>query len=125
MRFCMVGGINTGIDYGLFNALVYLAGWPALMANTLSVAAASINSYIMNRYWTFGDRAAVPHREQLPRFFALIGTSYLIGSVILYALHFFLPAWAAKIFVTGFMLAWNYTGSHLLVFRVNRGGDRA
>lgn len=60
-KFAIVGVINTLVDVVILNILVYL-GFTAvfiifqqefLIANVISVAVAIINSFILNKFWTF------------------------------------------------------------------------
>jgi putative flippase GtrA len=71
--FAAVGAINTVLDFGLFYALISLG---PLKANVISTLAATTSSYLMNRYWTYRDRAGgqAVHREYLLFFgFNLVG----------------------------------------------------
>lgn len=60
-KFAAVGVINTLIDYVILNALVFLGltaaitilGQEFLMANIISVFVAMVNSFILNKQWTF------------------------------------------------------------------------
>src|SRR3989304_2878423 len=60
-KFAVVGAINTMIDVIILNALVFLGfaatiivfGQKFLIANIISVAAAMVNSFILNKQWTF------------------------------------------------------------------------
>lgn len=57
VRFALVGCLNTLVDLLVLNALLRL--WPAqsivllLLANSLAYTAGAINSFLLNRYWTF------------------------------------------------------------------------
>lgn len=60
-KFAIVGVINTLVDVVILNILVFLGFTAALVifnqkflvANIISVAVAIINSFILNRQWTF------------------------------------------------------------------------
>lgn len=60
-KFAAVGVLNTAIDFIILNALVFLGFTAAfsifnqkfLIANVISVAAAMINSFILNKQWVF------------------------------------------------------------------------
>lgn len=54
VRFSIVGVINTGVDLGLFLLLTRLAGIDPLLANIFSFTAGAANSFLLNKYWTFG-----------------------------------------------------------------------
>lgn len=60
-KFVIVGVLNTLIDFGVLNILVFLGftaafaflGQEFLIANIISVAVAMINSFVLNKQWTF------------------------------------------------------------------------
>ncbi len=56
-RFLLVGGLNTAVDAGIFLLLTQFAGWEPLPASTASFLAGSLNSFSLNRQWTFRDQA--------------------------------------------------------------------
>ena len=55
LRFCTVGGLNTLLSWVLY-ALLTGAGVPYLVASALAFAAGAVNSYVLNRRWTFRSR---------------------------------------------------------------------
>src|SRR5690242_14728916 len=69
MRFGAVGVVNTGIDIGTLNLLLWR--FPTHNANTLliynSIAflLGALNSFILNKYWTFQARRAASGSEIL------------------------------------------------------------
>jgi len=117
-KFAFVGVLNTGVDFALFAALVYGAGAPSALAQTISYFCAFLNSYAWNRRWTFQAAGRSDAREWL-RFAAVNGLSYLSTTAVLLGLQKGwdwnpLAAKAASIVVS---LAVNYSGSRLWVFR--------
>ena len=116
IRFCVVGGVNTLVDFGIFLLLYYKAGSPLLAAHGLAFAAAALNSYLMNKFWTFRETApAAP--AQFARFLAVVVSGLAVSSAVVYGASFFIAAWLAKVLAIGVTLIWNYTGSVLFVFR--------
>ena len=56
-KFGIVGGVNTVINYAVFNALaltVFVDG--QLKAAVVATVVATFTSYLMNRHWTYRDR---------------------------------------------------------------------
>jgi putative flippase GtrA len=74
--FLAVGGVAFVVDAAVFNALVYWAGHGPLftypiVAKIISIAMASIATYVGNHFWTFGDRKVKPSVRQIAVFTAL------------------------------------------------------
>ncbi len=118
VRFVLVGLLNTSIDFTLFFLFTHVAGWHYLLANVASFLLAAINSYFMNRRWTFGSQSAAWHREA-----AQYVTVLVIGFALNEGLLFLLVSrwqWAkliAKVMVTGLVLVWNFSANRLWTFR--------
>lgn len=70
LKFGAVGGINTVLNYVLFNVLVLtVLGDGQLKATVIATVAAAISSYFMNRHWTFRDRSKSAIRRESTLFF--------------------------------------------------------
>jgi putative flippase GtrA len=67
VRFCLVGGLNTVLDLLLFNCLLWL--FPTnnplnlVVYNSLAYAFGGINSFVLNKYWTFNHRENIAPGE--------------------------------------------------------------
>lgn len=117
LRFCAVGAVNTLIDFGVFVALFYGAGVHLVLANTLGFAAALVNSYVLNRIWTFDDRKPSKGGWQFMAFVLLAVAGVGISNIVIILLA---PVWGAlgaKLVAVAVTLAWNYTTSRYWVFR--------
>jgi putative flippase GtrA len=79
-KFGIVGAFNTGLDFAVFNLLYLGVGWPAMGANSTSVAIAATSSFFMNRHWTFRHRARTGLRREYTLFFLLNGVGLLIAN---------------------------------------------
>ena len=116
--FALVGVSSTAIDIAIFWALVELVQVPPLLANAISYSTGAINSFLLNKFVTFRDRAARRGSgEQLALFIVVRLVCLAIASLVLaVALHFMpsLPAKLVSIVVT-FVVA--YALSSWLVFR--------
>ena len=62
-RFCVVGGLNTGIDFTVF-AILYAWGVPLLPAHTVSYGCGILNSFWLNRNWTFKEAPGPARAEK-------------------------------------------------------------
>ncbi len=130
-KFILVGGINTGIDFAVFNALIYVTGitggYQLAIINLFSFSVAVVNSYFMNKYWTFQDITKNREETKFAQFIAvsLVGAGINSGIVAVFTSVF--PAvfglspqlWAnvGKLLATGASLVWNFIGYKLFVFR--------
>jgi len=55
IRFGCVGCLNTMFDFGIFSLLNSLFGINYIISQIISYSSGTINSYILNKYWTFND----------------------------------------------------------------------
>ncbi|MFG3553173.1 GtrA family protein [Micromonospora sp. NPDC047557] len=79
LKFGIVGGINTVINYAVFNVLaltVFVNG--QLKATVIATVVATITSYLMNRHWTYRDRPKSALRREYVLFFLFNGAGLLI-----------------------------------------------
>jgi putative flippase GtrA len=67
MRFGLVGGINTLLDLLIFNSLLWLFPTSNLFIslgfNSLAYSVGAVNSFLLNKYWTFQHRQSITGRE--------------------------------------------------------------
>ena len=93
LKFGLVGGIGFVIDVSAFNLLRF-AGDPGLLegkpltAKGLSVAVATVFTYLGNRHWTWSDRARSGARREVLLFFLLNGIGMLIAVGCLATSHY-------------------------------------
>lgn len=66
IKFSMVGMLNTLIDLGILNILIWLSGIASGPAYSIfkgiSFTAAVVNSYFCNKFWTFRKERDCPRR---------------------------------------------------------------
>jgi putative flippase GtrA len=116
LKFGLVGVLNTAIDFSLFTFLFYIAGWPLLLANTTGYLAGLVNSYLLNRYWTFRDLSGPTTLGQTALYAAMNLIGLALGNVTVYLLAALTPAWIAKLLTVGITFAWNYFINRRVVF---------
>lgn len=117
-RFNLVGILNTAVDFGIFFFLDRL-GLPYLLAQTCSYSCGIANSYLFNKYWTFGTAGI--RAGELARF-AAINLAGLGASVLLvYLFHSLLlfPLFSAKTAATLLTMLMSFFGNRLWVFRAD------
>lgn len=74
VRFCLVGVMNTTIDFVVFVTLFYGLSWHVALANVTSFTASLINSYTFNRLWSF---SALPQGRKTHHQFLLFTAASL------------------------------------------------
>jgi putative flippase GtrA len=115
-KYVIVGVLNSGVDYVVFCALVYMASFPSAWANLFGYGAGLLNSYYWNRRWTFQVQRRQTGAELL-RFVIVNVISFLSATAILLLLEQAGAAPAiAKIAAFPVSLAVNYAGYKLWVF---------
>ncbi len=130
-KFVIVGFINTAIDFAVLNLLMYLTniykGPEIIIFNAISFTAAVTNSYLMNKYWTFGDRSRTGAAKQFVEFLAVSIIGIILNTAIVYSVTTLIQPmfglgvklWAnfAKVIATAVVLGWNFIGYKFFVFK--------
>jgi len=133
LRFGAVGVLNTLIDFSVLNLLIFALGvregGGLVLCNVAAFLAASLNSYFLNRSWTFRQGGDATLRQYL-YFLALTLGGVAVNSLVLYLLVTWIPRpagvaptlWinAAKAAATGVSMVWNYLVCRHIVFRAKR-----
>ena len=68
LKFAAVGVVNTAVTFAVFNLLATRLGAPAAAANLAGWTAGFVNSFLLNRAWTFADRRGLQTGRVLARF---------------------------------------------------------
>ena len=117
LRFAVVGCANTTVDYAVFNALFYLAGWPLLLANLVAFVLAATLSFVLNRNWTFAHAKNTNSQAgQVVRHLITASAALALGSIAVWLAALVLPAYLAKVVAIAVTFAWNFSVSRLWVW---------
>lgn len=130
VKFVEIGVLNTFMDFGILNLLIWMtgitSGWKIALINTASFTCAVVNSYFWNKYWTFETREGKAERQFLQFLIvSVIGWTLNTGIVFL-GTTFISPIfgisgglWAnlIKILATGASMVWNFIGYKFWVFK--------
>jgi putative flippase GtrA len=128
VKFGIVGGLNTVINYAVFNALaltVFVDG--QLKATVVATVVAAISSYLMNRYWTYRDRPTSAMRREYFLFFLFNTTGLAIELGVLAAakygldIHGLLALNVAKTVGVGLATVFRFWSYRTFVFRPTPG----
>jgi putative flippase GtrA len=83
VRFTVVGAWNTLLSWCVYAVLVHF-GLPYLLASSLAFALGAVNSYVLNRRWTFAS--AERRAPQALRFTVVQGIGLGLNLCLLYVL---------------------------------------
>jgi putative flippase GtrA len=130
IKFAEVGILNTIIDFGILNLLIWLtgitSGWAIAPLNAISFLCATTNSYFWNKFWTF-KKEGVANSKEFSQFLIIsaigigINTGIVVAGTSLLSPAFGLSAaaWAniIKLLATLVSLVWNFLGYKFIVFK--------
>ncbi|MCX6744227.1 MAG: GtrA family protein [Candidatus Parcubacteria bacterium] len=118
IKFCLVGLINTLIDFLVYLFLSRIIGLPFWGANLISVFIAMSSSFIFNKYWTFKNRDN-NHKIQFIKFTLVNIVYFLLNNGIVFGLVHFahIDDLAAKLVAVAVGMFWNFGANKLWTFR--------
>jgi putative flippase GtrA len=120
-RFVLVGSINFAIDLSVFAVALYVLEIQLIVANTIAYSVATVNSYLMNKYWTFAGRSERNIRaSEFVRFVLFNLGGLAISNLTVYLLAEVMPPMIAKLGAVGATFVWNYLTIRRFVFRKDR-----
>lgn len=117
IKYAIVGASSATIDIGLLNLFLYWH-WPILPANTIAFIIAVINSYFLNKYWTYQDRTR-NWKTQLPFYIIIYGVGLAVSNGSIYWLSILLH-WdvnMVKIMSMIAIIAWNFLAPRFFIFK--------
>ena len=68
MRFALVGVMGAIVDFGVFNLLSQVIGFPAVPSTIVSFLLAVLSNFLWNRYWTYPDSRSKALHHQVGQF---------------------------------------------------------
>jgi len=123
IRYLIVGGATTLVNYGLFELLHSLAGLGVTVSNVTSIAASVIFAYVANKLIVFRMRSE-SLKELVTEFFKFVGSRLFTIALEIWAVELFdkvlgMSARLGKIVSLVVVVVTNYFISKLIVFRKN------
>jgi putative flippase GtrA len=118
LKFCSVGLVNTAVDYLSFFILSSVLSVNIYISQGAAFMIATLNSYLLNRRFTFKESAPLFGKKLL--FFYILNIFTMLISVLsLYILCdiFFINEFIAKIPIMPITFLINFFGNRLLIFR--------
>lgn len=121
IRYGIVGGINTAVDFGVFTLLTGLLRVSPGSSQALAYSAGVCNSFLMNKFWTFGSRKNDKKKTSWQLLQFVVVNLFTMG-ISIYALHILteymgINTYISKICITLLTLILNYLGYKLWVFK--------
>lgn len=117
LKFGITGVMNTAIDFLVFTVVLYLGGNP-YFSQVLSYSAGMLNSYLLNRSWTFQSKERIWSGQMLR--FLVANLSLLVASLgVIWLVHGQIgaPELLAKLFATGMTMVVGFLVNRFWVFK--------
>ena len=117
IKFCAVGTVSLVVNMAAYTLFTRIFGVHYVTADVMAYITAIINSYALNRSFTFKSK----HKKVTAQFGKYIGV-YLVGmtlsATLLYIFVNKLGIYDlfAKILIVGIVMIWNFSGSKFLIF---------
>ncbi len=130
-KFVLVGALNTFLDFGVLNLLIWLTGIATglhySLFKTVSFFCAALNSYFWNKHWTFEKKGNIFASGEFMKFLIVtfigflinVGTASLVVNVVGPQYGIGEKLWAnVGAFIAVFVaFIWNFLGSKYIVFK--------
>lgn len=117
-KFCIVGGMNTAIDFAAYLVLSrFVFPEDYVRCKAISYFCATLNSFMLNKHWTFRSRGRIGI-EILP-FLGAILIAWLVNSLTMY-LAVRVMEWhdlTGFVLATGFAAVANFQVQRNIAFR--------
>lgn len=124
IRFAIVGALNTLLTLAVIFGLKLCFDADDALANLLGYLLGLVNSYSLNRRWTFGHSGSIA--LSLPAFLLVQAVAYVVNlAVVLTVIAAGLNAYAAHVAGMPLYMSISYLGSRYFVFPSGRSSDRA
>ena len=126
LKFGITGVMNTAVDFLVYTLLVSVCGMGLYVSQVISYCCGMLNSYVINRKWTFSTKNGFFSLE-LVKFVILNLAMMLLGMGIIYlaAERLGLHKLIGKLISTVLVMVINFVISNLWVFRPKgeKGGE--
>jgi putative flippase GtrA len=132
IKFAVTGGLNTFVDFAVLNLLIFVFGLALgdpryIFFKAISYICASINSFVINKWWVFKNKTGADTKEVGS--FTLVSVvglvlNTLISLTVFHGASILLPTLDAKILanigaITGTLLVliFNFVAYKFFVFK--------
>ena len=130
-KFALVGTLNTFIDLGVLNFLMFVsglnAGWSYVVFKAISFTSAVTNSYFWNKFWSFEKKETKAEISEYSKFYIITAIGLFINvSTAALIVNFVSPKfglspkmWAnvGAILAVAASFLWDFLSAKFLVFK--------
>jgi putative flippase GtrA len=117
VKFNLVGLLNTALDFVLFSLLTWF-GVFYIWAQCISYGVGMLNSYTLNKYWTFAQKGRLEPKQAIRFLLLNLGSLLLsLGMLAVLSDYIGIKVLVAKLITTAVTTLFNYAGNKLWVFR--------
>jgi len=141
VKFCILGFLNTAIDFGVLNLISFYmgltGGFIIAGVNVPGFVIAAVNSYFWNKFWVFSKERKegeyIDYSDIFTFIIVMVSGIIINGAVVVLVTTYIHPVlgfsaarWLniAKVFATAFNLVWNFLGFKFLVFKPKKNEER-
>jgi putative flippase GtrA len=125
LKFAVVGGIGTVVDFSTLNLMHLAFGLPLVTANTISFCLAVISNFTWNRLWTFPESRQRSLWTQLGQFVAVNVVGLAINQAVFLSLNHYvfeprlgpLGYNVAKAIAIIIVLFWNFAINRIWTYK--------
>jgi putative flippase GtrA len=132
LKFGFVGVVNTAVDLGVFNFLIFIFGVATgvsyILFKTISFSCALINSYVLNKSFVFNSKENNFNKREFSLFLVVslmgillnVSVAFLIYTLVyMYgaSLPYYVAANIGAISGSIVVLLWNFLGYKFFVFK--------
>lgn len=117
LKFCVVGSLGLGIDFGITFLSKEKARWNKYVANSLGFISAASSNFFINKYWTFQD-SDPDQLIQYSKFLLIALIGLAINNLIIYMLinKRQMKFYMAKLVAVGVVVLWNFIANYNFTF---------
>lgn len=120
IRFGIVGCINTAVDFITFTLLLSMFGIDKLACQVGGYSMGIINSFLLNKLWTFNDKKEKTNTAA--QFVKFVVTNIISLGISLVGLNIlsnklYINVYVSKVIVTLFLQIFNYVVYKVFIFK--------
>lgn len=117
LRFALVGGLCTALQYLVLILGVEVLGVDAVLASGIGFVLSAVLNYMLNRQFTWAS--SVPHAIAMRRFITVLAIGLALNLLGMRLLHGYL-GWhyvLSQVLTTVMTLLWNFTAHRQWTFK--------